>query len=136
MPIRSATEADIDSLLPFEHLGREALCRCARGGFVYAVELDGETVGVLRYGLFWQAIPFLDLIFLAPKARGKGIGTEAVRLWEAEMKLRGFYDVLTSTQADETAWRFYEKLGYRRAGGFYPPGQQAEEIIYSKRLEE
>ncbi|HWQ59363.1 MAG TPA: GNAT family N-acetyltransferase [Clostridia bacterium] len=134
MLIRAATEADLDALLSFEHIGREALARCARDGFAYAVELDGKIVGVLRYSLFWQAIPFLDLIFLAREARGKGIGTGAMRFWEARMRECGYRDVMTSTQADETAWFFYEKLGYRRVGGFHPPGQEAEELIYSKRL--
>jgi len=136
MPMRLAAEADLDCLLPFEYLGRETLSRCARDGLVYAVETNGEIVGVLRYSLFWQAIPFLDLVFLAPEARGKGLGTECLRFREAEMKRRGFSHLLTSTQAGETVWRFYEKLGYKRVGGFYPPNQEAEELIYSKRLEE
>lgn len=47
----------------------------------------------------------------------------------------GFSAVMTSTQADETAWIFYEKRGYRRIGAFLPPLQEAEEWMYWKDLE-
>lgn len=50
------------------------------------------------------------------------------------MRWRGYRDVMTSTQADETAQFFYEKLGYTRAGAFFPPEQEAEEIIFKKLL--
>lgn len=42
--------------------------------------------------------------------------------------------VMLSTQEDETAKYFYEKLGYRRIGAFLPPEQDADEIMYLKEL--
>ena len=56
--------------------------------------------------------------------------------WEQSMKTCGYKYVMTSTQADETAWSFYEKLGYRKVGGFLPPEQDADEWIYLKQLGE
>ena len=50
------------------------------------------------------------------------------------MAIRGYKYVMTSTQADEDAWKFYEKLGYHKVGGFFPPEQEAEEWMYLKRL--
>ena len=50
------------------------------------------------------------------------------------MVIRGYKYVMTSTQADEDAWKFYEKLGYHKVGGFLPPEQKAEEWIYLKQL--
>jgi hypothetical protein len=41
---------------------------------------------------------------------------------------------MLSTQEDETAKYFYEKLGYRRIGAFLPPEQDADEIMYLKEL--
>ena len=46
----------------------------------------------------------------------------------------GYKYVLTSTQSDENAWKFYKKLGYHKVGGFFPPEQEAEEWIYLKQL--
>lgn len=42
--------------------------------------------------------------------------------------------VMLSTQEDESAWEFYEKLGYRRIGAFRPPEQEADEVLYLKKL--
>ena len=41
---------------------------------------------------------------------------------------------LSYMQANEDAWKFYEKLGYHKAGGFFPPEQGAEEWMYIKEL--
>ena len=54
--------------------------------------------------------------------------------WEKTMKRMGYPHVMLSTQEDETAKYFYEKLGYRRFGAFLPPEQDADEIMYLKEL--
>jgi ribosomal protein S18 acetylase RimI-like enzyme len=46
----------------------------------------------------------------------------------------GYPYVMLSTQEDETAFIFYEKIGYRRIGAFLPPEQEADEIMYLKEL--
>ena len=96
--------------------------------------MHDPIVGVLRYSLFWETIPFLDLLYLEEAYRNRGFGTELMHEWESAMAVRGYGYVMTSTQADEDAWRFYEKLGYRKVGGFYPPKQNAEEWMYAKAL--
>lgn len=134
MPVRTATNADIDQLLRYEHLNRENLARCVADGRVYALLFDGAIKGVLRYSLFWETIPFLDLIYIEESVRGRRLGAESMRFWETEMKRMGYSDVMTSTQADETARYFYERIGYKLIGSFLPPGQEANELMYSKRL--
>ena len=110
------------------HIPPARLDECIEQGQVYVLEdTDDSVFGVLRYSFFWQTIPFLDLIYLDEACRGNGYGTEMMRKWECDMKACGYRYVMTSTQADETAWLFYEKLGYRRVGGFFPPDQDAEE---------
>ena len=37
-------------------------------------------------------------------------------------------------QADKDAWKFYEKLGYQKVGGFILPKQETEELMYVKEL--
>lgn len=108
---------------------------CIRDGFVYAILSDEKIVGILRYSLFWQTIPFLDLLYLDERLRGKGLGTAAMAQWENEMGKLGYNYVMLSTQEDETAKFFYEKLGYRNIGVFLPPEQDAQELMYGKQLE-
>ncbi|MBQ8497904.1 MAG: GNAT family N-acetyltransferase [Clostridia bacterium] len=115
------------------HIPSERLEECIRNRQVYILKEDAVE-GILRYSLFWQMIPFLDLIYIQESYRGKGFGTEMMAQWEKAMNEQGYSYVMTSTQADEDAWRFYEKLGYEKAGGFFPPEQEAEEWIYLKRL--
>ncbi|MBE6731669.1 MAG: GNAT family N-acetyltransferase [Ruminococcaceae bacterium] len=128
------------------HIPPEALGECMHNGQVYVLiddsvkngglnhRLKDPVVGVLRYGFFWQTIPFLDLIILDENYRNKGFGTKMMDKWESDMKIMGYSHVMTSTQADESAYIFYEKRGYKKAGGFFPPMQDAEEIIYVKEL--
>ena len=98
-------------------------------------ELEAPIAGVLRYSLFWQTIPFLELLYVDEKYRRQGVGAGLMDFWENAMRSLKYKYVLTSTQADEDAWRFYEKLKYSKVGSFLPPEQEAEEWIYLKSLE-
>ncbi len=114
------------------HIPGERLRFCIENSLVYVLKEGGSVIGILRYSLFWQTIPFLDLLYLDEQARGRGFGRQLMAYWEREMQRAGFDGVMTSTQADETAQFFYEKTGYRKIGSFLPPGQEAEELIYWK----
>ena len=129
------------------HIPSSCLGECIRTGNVYVLKDDSlknggqnrrvkePIVGVLRYSLFWQTIPFLELLYIDESYRRRGYGTRMMANWEETMRIMGYRYVMTSTQADEDAWQFYEKLGYRKAGGFFPPEQEAEEWMYVKPLE-
>jgi len=124
------------------------LGECIWNGQVYVLKDDSiknggqnhrvkdPVVGVLRYSLFWQTIPFLDLLYIDEAYRNRGFGTQMMHKWESLMAIRGYKYVMTSTQADEDAWKFYEKLSYHKVGGFFPPEQEAEEWMYIKKLGE
>ena len=85
---------------------------------IYIVEKDNEIIGWLRYNLFWDNIPFMNMIYFLEEYRKKGIGTKLVKYWENEMKQMGYKNVLTSTQSNEEAQHFYRKLDYKEIGGF------------------
>lgn len=99
---------------------------------------DGQTpVGVFRYGLFWDNLPFLNLISLWPEYRHKGFGQGAMKQWEEEMREQGFPAVMTSTQADEDAQHFYRKLGYKDTGCLFLDLEgiaQPAELFFVKAL--
>ena len=130
------------------HIPSQRLGECIENGQVYVLKDDSiknggqnhrlkdPVVCVLRYSIFWQTIPFLDLLYIDEAYRNRGFGTQMMREWENLLKIRGYSYAMTSAQADEDAWNFYEKLGYCKTGGFFPPEQEAEEWIYVKRLSE
>ena len=135
MEIRLAMAADMPQILKYDcHIPSDKVGECIEHALVDALWDVDRIVGILRYNLFWQTIPFLDLIYIDEAYRGQGWGSKMMANWEENMKRMGYSHVMLSTQADETAFLFYEKIGYRRIGAFAPPDQNAEEIMYLKEL--
>ena len=133
MEIRLADRKDLLSVVKYDsHISPERLAACIRDRLVYVLLEGTKIVGVLRYSLFWQSIPFLDLLYIDEDYRGKGYGRQMMEHWESVMQRMKYKYVMLSTQDDETAKYFYEKLGYRRIGVFLPPEQDADEIMYLK----
>lgn len=86
----------------------------------FAVESAGELVGLIQY----QEENEPDFrhagidVFLAERAQGRGLGTEAVRtLARYLIEERGYYRLTIDSAADNTAAiRAYEKVGFRPVG--------------------
>lgn len=95
--------------------------------------VNSNFAGWLRYNLFWDEIPFMNMLYFLEEYRSKGYGTQMVEFWESEMIKRGYDKVMTSSQANESAQHFYRKLGYRDAGGFFPFCNDFE-IVFTKEL--
>ena len=95
--------------------------------------VDGVFAGWLRWNLFWDEIPFMNMLYFLEDYRGKGYGTQMVRFWESEMVKLGYDKVMTSSQANEFAQHFYRNLGYQDAGSFFPFCNDLE-IIFTKEL--
>ena len=135
MMIRAAVPSDLNGVRNYDrHIPLPRLEDCIRRGQVDVLLIDGRIAGILRWSLFWQSIPFLDLIYLDDAIRGQGWGTEMMELWEMNMTDLGYEHVLLSTQEDEPGKFFYEKLGYTLCGSFLPPDQDAPELMHRKEL--
>ena len=96
---------------------------------VLILEDDGQLCGWLRWNLFWDNTPFMNMLFVADSQRGKGLGRMLVLHWEEEMRQLGYESVMTSTASDEYAQHFYQKLDYKTIGGFTPYGDPYELIL-------
>lgn len=83
-------------------------------------------MGWLRFGLFWDNIPFMNMLYILDGNRRKGFGTALVSFWEKEMAKAGHCRILTSTQANEQAQFFYRKLGYTECGVLLLPKEPLE----------
>lgn len=132
--VRPAAPGDIPVLNEYDrHISPQELEHSIHLGRVYVAEEQGAFTGWLRYNLFWDNTPFMNLLYILDGHRGKGCGALLVEHWEAQMKQAGYETVLTSTQSGEYAQHFYNRLGYAAVGGFLPPGE-AYELIFAKKL--
>ena len=112
----------------------ELKVRDKRGYIIYD---EDEPIGVMRYNLFLDNIPFLTLIYLKESCRRKGFGRQAILFWEDEMRELGYKMIMTSTQVDEQAQHFYRKLEYRDKGSLFldnTPFEQPQEMLMIKIL--
>ncbi len=129
--------ANIEDIVILEqnekHIGKAEIFDKIRRNEVLIAEEEGEFAGWLRYNLFWDHIPFINMLFIMEKFRGHDFGTELVNMWENRMKLLGFDQVMTSTLSNESSQNFYRKLGYRDVGSLLLSGE-ATEIIMLKQI--
>ena len=100
---------------------------------ILILEDSGDLLGWLRWNLFWDNTPFMNMLFVFESRRGEGLGRRLVLQWEEEMRQLGYESVMTSTASDEYAQHFYRKLGYETIGGFTPFGDPYE-LILAKKL--
>ncbi len=106
-----------------------------RQGYVY--EVDGRIIGILRYNLFWDNIPYCTMLHIDVEYQGRGYGQELMEYWEQEMRSSGCGMTMTSTQVNEEAQHFYRRIGYKDSGGFVvdvPGYEQPMEMIMIKAL--
>jgi ribosomal protein S18 acetylase RimI-like enzyme len=138
MEVLAATPEDLAFWESLDrHIARGELLKKIRDGRCFLIRQDGEPVGVMRYNLFWDSIPFLTMLILREPFRRMGLGRRAMTFWEGEMRSLGYSCVMTSTQSDEAAQHFYRALGYRDAGCLLldiPPIRQPMEILLIKPL--
>jgi ribosomal protein S18 acetylase RimI-like enzyme len=114
-----------------KHISEKILKNKIENMELYIAENDGKTIGWLRYNLFWDNIPFMNMIYFLEEYRKMGMGTELIIYWENEMEQKGYKNVLTSTQSNEEAQHFYRKMGYKEIGGF-KYYDEPYEIIFQK----
>lgn len=115
------------------HISLEMLSRKIKDREIIIAKTKEKITGWLRYGYFWDNIPFINMIIIDKQYRGKGIGKDLVGFWEREMSNKGYKIVVTSTLSNESAQHFYRKLGYRDSGSLILENE-ALEIIFTKNL--
>lgn len=132
MDIRFAESKDMEILVRYDrHISKEEIENSILRNYIYIAEDNGRFMGWLRYNLFWDSIPFMNILYILEEYRGRGIGRQIVTFWENEMSRHGHKILMTSTQADESAQHFYFKIGYEAIGGFRLSGEPYE-MIFSK----
>jgi GNAT superfamily N-acetyltransferase len=122
-PPSPAAEKEIESKI------RDKRCYILREG--------DSIVGIMRFIMMFEFIPFLTLIWIEEPYQGKGYGKQAMTYWENEMRVVGYKMIMVSTQVDEGSQHFYRKLGYKDMGTIVmdiPPYEQPLEMFMGKAL--
>lgn len=133
---RRASDTDLPFLSSVDgHVSYQDLTHLVRLERVMVAEVDGVAVGCLRWGLFWDQVPFMNLLWVVVERRGQGVGTTLVAAWEQTMLDGGHHLILTSTSSAETAQHFYRRLGYIDSGSLLLP-REPTELIFRKGLGE
>lgn len=134
MRIRLAEITDLPQIAAYDqHIGIDELRLSILRGGVYVAKQEDGLMGWLRYQLFWDSIPFVNMVFVLEPHRNSGCGSALLACFEADMKAGGYGTVLTSTVSCETAQHFYYRRGYQAIGGFTLT-KEPYEIILEKIL--
>ncbi len=133
--VRHATIEDLAFLGRHDgHMPSARLERKIAERQVYVATGEGDAiVGWLRYGLFWDVVPFMNLLSVLECYRRQGIGRMLVEHWEEEMRHEGHNLAMTSSLANEDGQYFYRRLGYVDTGVLLLPGEPAE-LLFRKQL--
>lgn len=136
--IRYVSEADKAFWFTLdEHVSESEFYLKIRDKRGYIISDGDKPIGVMRYNLFLDIIPFLTFIHFEENYRRNGFGRQAMLHWENEMDEFGYKMLLTSTQVDEEAQHFYRKLGYKDRGSLFldnTPFEQPQEMFLLKVL--
>ena len=134
MRVAFAGPEDLDYLAGEDrHVGRDVIGEKIARREIIVAHQDDRRVGFLRYGYFWDEIPFMNLLCIREGSRGKGCGTQLIAFWEEEMRKSGHGSVMTSALSNERAQRLYRRLGYGDCGSLLMPSEPLE-IVFLKRL--
>jgi GNAT superfamily N-acetyltransferase len=138
LAVSTTTRAATDSDLPFlgkvdRHVSHQVQADLVSLGRVMVAEVDGVAVGCLRWGMFWDEVPFMNLVWVIPERRGQGVGTTLIEAWERSQAAAGHTMVLTSTVSAERAQHLYRRLGHVDSGALVLPDEAAE-LLFRKSL--
>lgn len=127
---RIASNADLPFLCEVDrHVSHQVQADLVSHGRVMVAEVDGVAVGCLRWGMFWDEVPFMNLLWVVPERRGQGVGTTLIEAWEKSQVAAGHTMVLTSTVSAERAQHLYRRLGYVDSGALFLPDEPTEIIL-------
>jgi GNAT superfamily N-acetyltransferase len=134
MKVEVATVKDADYLTKHDHhISEKMLERKLEAGEILVAKDNDVITGYLRYGYFWDGIPFMNLIFVEGTYRQKGVGKHLFLYWEEVMRNEGHDMLMTSSYSHERGQFFHRRMGFQDAGSLILPNEPLE-IIFIKTL--
>jgi GNAT superfamily N-acetyltransferase len=134
MKVEVATVKDLDYLTRRDHhISSKMLQRKLEAGEILVAKEADVITGYLRYGYFWDGLPFMNLIFVEESHRQHGVGKQLFLHWEEVMRQEGYEMLMTSSYSHEQGQFFHRKMGFQDAGSLILPNEPLE-IIFIKTL--
>jgi ribosomal protein S18 acetylase RimI-like enzyme len=137
--IHQAEKDDIQAIYAFDLIAidnleyrREIIATSVESGSCYVADMDGKVVGyaVLDYTFYSNGM--IDMLYIHPEYRRKGIGEKLVRHIES---LRKTEKLFTSTnQSNLPMQGLLNKLGYVPSGFIDNLDEGDPEVVYFKML--
>lgn len=132
--VRPAVPEDASFLDAHDHVSPSMIAELTEAGRILVLQFQGAPAGWLRWNLFWDEIPFMNMLFVLEPYRSRGFASRLMAEWESGASSLGHDAVMTSSQADETAQHLYRRRGYVDCGALTLPGQAADELVFRKEL--
>lgn len=78
----------------------------------------------------------LKILYLDPNFRGKGIGKKLLEFVQNEAVKQGYKEILVQSakRYEDTAYGFYEKMGYKKVGQIYNTSDPLPMQVFEKEL--
>lgn len=132
MKIRLANKHDLSFIIKYDNLvlNHKELIKEDK---YYVIEENRELIGFLRYNLFWDHIPFINLFYIEEDKRKSGYGTNLLNYFINEMLKNNYQVIMTSSQSKEEGKCFFLKNNFNIVGGFNPYNEDYE-LILERRL--
>ena len=81
--IRYADKNDIEIISKYdEHISIEELKNIIKLKRLIVMFNEDKFIGWLRFNLFWDNTPFMNMLYFLDNERGKGYGRQLVSFWE------------------------------------------------------
>ncbi|MCX6802429.1 MAG: GNAT family N-acetyltransferase [Candidatus Diapherotrites archaeon] len=90
---------------------------------IYVIEMGGKRTGII-FGSEFYSEPegngfFVEEFAVAEGLQGKGIGRKALALLEKDLKKKGFKALTLLSHRKSKAFKFYQKIGFKKSGMEY-----------------
>ena len=120
--ITVAAESDIQDIhsVDNEFLSKR-LAECIKEHRIFVLRSKGKVVGVMRYNLFLESIPCLDMLTLDSAYIEKGYIQKMLDYWEFRMRELGYGYVMTTMFTDRVENYSPETFAYQKMGAFSLP---------------
>jgi ribosomal protein S18 acetylase RimI-like enzyme len=134
--IRHAVADDLDMVKHSDWLDCDKLAVKIQSREVIVCSDNGQITGILRWGWFWDHLPFINFIWVEEGFRREGRARRMVAKLQAGTEGKNYGMILASTQSDELdGQKFFRGIGFVDAGGFTIRSQALEVVLVKNLIE-
>ncbi len=137
MNIRYATSSDQQWIVEHDqHVSAQWIERCLQKREIIIAIADTDPLGFMRFSYFWGKIPYMDMVWVMPEDRCKGVGTALCRFWQQEMQQKDYTLLMTSSMQNEPeAQSWHLRNGFTQSGQLtFGQVQTVPEVFFVKDI--